>query len=234
LGPLAQASAQKGFLMNRLLLPALTAGIFFCSCVIVLAQETPPPSTLPPPKPVPQETTLPTPTALPVAPDCHHGNPALNILPVEQVHPVHIIEVEEDIGEVRRPGLAIDYKIEKQEIINYVLEKKEVVHLVPCTKMVPCTETDPHTGHCTTVMKEVTEMQPQKDFVFVSVPKTEYLEIKIPYLKEVEEVIPRRTIILRNTTVLQTDIAVVPAPTVVYPDQYLLIPPGCAAPTHLP
>jgi hypothetical protein len=209
--------------MKTLFVPFLTAAFVLCGSLTCLAQEKLP-GELPPPK------TTPPVEGTPVLTDCNHSHPALKILEVEQVKPVQIIEPREVITLVTRPVLEIAYKIEKREIIDLVMEKREVTCLVPCTTLVPCQEIDPHTGCATTVMKEVTEMKPQKEFVFTSVPVKRILEIKCPYLREGKEIIPQRNILLEQRTVLQTEIAVVPAPTQVYPERYLMTPPTCPAP----
>jgi hypothetical protein len=206
--------------------PVVLAGLLFGSSHLCLAQEVPLKPTPPQPTPTPEVAPAP----LPLPEDCHPGHPGLKILEIEQAHPVHIIVPREMITTVTRPSLAIAYREEKHEIIEFVLKPQEITRLVPCTTMMPCQETDPHTGHCSTVMKEITELKPQKETIFVSVPEKQVLVVKVPYLKEVTEDIPQRNILLEQRTVLQNDVAVMTVPTTVYPDRYLMTPPSCPGP----
>ncbi len=216
--------------MKMLYLPIVTTGLLLWGSVACLGQELPrqevPPQEIPPPKPVPAPEVLPA----PLPSDCPTGHPALKILEVEQSRPVQIIVPREVITAVTRPGFVIAYREEKQEIFDYVLKPQEITRLVPCTVTVPCQEIDPHTGQCCTVMKEITQLKPQKEFTFTSVPEKRVLIVKVPYLKEVEEVIPQRNILLEYQTVPQVDIAVLGVPTEVHPDRYLTTPPTCPAP----
>jgi hypothetical protein len=99
---------------------------------------------------------------------------------------------------------------------------------VPCTTMVPETVTDPCTGHCTTVMKPCVEMKLQKDVEFYAVAEEQVETIKVPYIKQIEEIVPRKTVLLEYRTDMQTRGYAVAVPGLPVPhDKWLIAPNPC-------
>jgi hypothetical protein len=167
---------------------------------------------------------------VPAGPGCEESHPSLNVLWMEQRVPVQVLVPREVVTEVLRPSYEIIYRLEKRTVTNVVMKSREVLREVPKTTMVPCTETDPHTGHCSTVLKPVVEMTVRKDVEFYAVPEEKVELVKVPYLREVEEKVRRKTVLLESLTEMQRRGYAVPVPgPEVRPPQWLAAP-GCAAP----
>jgi hypothetical protein len=203
------------------------------------AQEQPPqsergpgkatrPEVLPPPKTTAPPPLLAQPAHGPAPDHCHAPHPGIDVLWVERQVPIQVLVPREVITEVKRPALAVVYRDEKRVVNEIVMKKREVVREVPCTHMVPCTETDPHTGECTTVLKPVVEMKLEKDWEFYAVPAQRVEVVKVPYLKQIEEVVPRKTVVLEYKTEFKKEGHPLPVPTTVYPPRWVITPHVCA------
>ena len=200
---------------DYILIPTIT--LFLGTAAITQAQEGKPGETLPKPK----STGTPL---LYEGPPCTKGCNGIKVLNVEQTKPVRVLIPREVTTTVKRPTLAVDYYKKKCVITEFELKPVKVVRKVPCTIMKPCKVVDPHTGHCSTVMKPFTEVKLREETVFQSVPVKREFEIKVPYLKEVEEEVPQRNVLLEYRTEMQSKTFIVPAPTTVLPDRYYITP----------
>jgi hypothetical protein len=217
------------------LLPTVAVAVLALGAGPVLAQEkreevrpTEKTTELPPPKKLPQPS-------LPLAaPDCEPPHPSLNVLWLERQEPIHVLVPRVEVKEVTRPTLKIVYRDEKRVVTDIVIKSREVLREVPHTVMVPCTETDPHTGHCTTILKPVVETTLRKDVEYYAVPEEHEVTVKVPYVGEGEETVVRKSILLECKTELQKHgyAVAVPGPEVLH-DRWLMAP-CCAAHPPLP
>jgi hypothetical protein len=150
------------------------------------------------------------------------------VLWAEHDVPIQRLEPREVITEIKRPTYVIEYKEVKKQVTDIVIKTREVTREVPCTTMQPCTVTDPHTGHCSTVWQPVTEIKVVKEMECSSVPETREVTVQVPYLKQVEEIVPQKTIILEYKTVMQKRGCPVVVPGgAVLRDRWLVAEPPC-------
>ncbi len=193
------------------------------------AQQKRPAEVLPPPSEVVTSGPV-LPTATPVAaPGCT----AIKPLEVIRTKPVQTLRVREVEVTTNRPTVKIDYRVEKRIIYDTVLKPCEVLKEVPVVTLRPCQVTDPHTGHCTTVMKPVTEMRVEKDTVFKLVVEPREVEVRVPYLTEGVEPVTRKNILIECKTDLEERRFVVPTPTTVVRDRHIINPcPSCVRGHH--
>jgi hypothetical protein len=194
---------------------------------------------VPPPKEKPQEKVqekvpekLPPLVEEPAHSDCHHERPSVKILWMEREVPVQVLTPREVIIPEKYPTLEVAYREVKRKVIEIVMKPREVTREVPCTTLQPCTVCDPHTGCCTTVMQPVTVMKLRKETVFYPAPEEREIVVKVPYVKEAEEIVPRRTVILEYRTEMQKRPSAVAIPGPVFGDRMLLAPKGCEHPEH--
>jgi hypothetical protein len=213
--------------MKMRTITAVTAALIAWGSLPALAQEKNPtkerdvlPEQLPPAKEV-------MPIPAPVE-DCHAPSPTIGGLWFEQQVPVQVLVPRTVVTTERRCAVKIGYHIEKQKVVNIVMKRRLVPHEVPCTTLVPCTETDPYTGHTTTVMKPVVEMKVQNEDEFYAVPEVQEVEVKVPHLVRYEEEVPRKTIVLEYVTEMQKRGYAIPAPVTEHrPPQWLITPHVC-------
>jgi hypothetical protein len=221
--------------MNRALLPLVTLGLLAWGAWTGRAQEpVPPPNELPQPEekippPVPAEGVPPP------APDCHHDktHEGVKVLWLEREVPVQVLVPREIITEEKRPTLEVFYRDEKRKVVEMVVKETQVPREIPFTTVKPCTEICPSTGHPITVMKPCVETRVVKETVFYTVPQEREIIVKVPFIKEVEEIVPRKTVILEYKTELQRRPSALAIPTVEKQTRWLLTPkPPC--PDHEP
>lgn len=182
------------------------------------------------PKEKPADTS-----ALPVLPadGCDKGCPVPKILWVEKDVPIQRLEPREVITEIKRPTVKVEYRDEKRVITDTVFKPREVLREVPCTVLKPVTVTDSCTGHCTTTLEPCTEMKLVKETVFVPVCEERTVTVKVPFLKETEEIVKQKTILLELKTVLQKREYPVAVPGGEVPkDRWLAAPLPCPCPHH--
>jgi len=217
--------------MKKTILPLVTFGLLAWAGRPGLAQELiPPPEKQAPEKPQAEKETVTLPLA-PPEPDCDHGHPGINILWMERQVPIQVLTPREIISPQKRPALAVEFRPEKREVTEIVLKPREVTREIPFTTMKPCTEVCPETGHCTTVLKPCTEMRLIKDVTFYPTPVERTLVVRVPYVKEIEEVVPARTVILEYVTELQRQPGAIGVPTApLPPTRWLMAPQGCPHP----
>jgi|GEM_PF-6096872 len=181
-----------------------------CGCMIgcwallltgASAQERgPQPKELLPPPAAPRED-LPPPAVLPVppplsvpgagSPDCSSGAPCvqrtisvprLTLLEEQKAITVPKLNVQEvAVGQVG--GLAVEYREERQTVLTWTLQPREVVQLVPHTTLQPVTVTDPCTGQCRTEYKPCPTVREMKTTVFDKVPVPRTIIVRVPCLK---------------------------------------------------
>jgi hypothetical protein len=193
------------------------------------AQEIPPrPEKLPAPA-----EPIPTPPPAPVVEACPKPScPVPQALWYERDIPVQILEAREVVQEDRVPTLAIVLHPEKRVVTDVVMKPREVTREVCYTALEPCTVTDPCTGECSTVLKPVPRTRVQKDLEFVAVAQERTVVVQVPFLKEVEEVVPRKTVLLEYKTVLEKKGFAVGIPGEAAPPTRYLVPPPPAPCFH--
>jgi hypothetical protein len=173
----------------------------------------PRPSQLPLPRQVPPKgkeaekvpaSELPAAPALPPlfpalpSPFDAHCQP-IKVLWVERDEPFPALTVREVQTEKKAKTLTLAYKEEKRICTEYVIKPREVETVVSETVMVP----DPSCsagGHCNPVLKPMTQTRLVKKTIFEAVPRTTTIVVRIPYLKEVEEVVTDKAILLEYLT----------------------------------
>jgi hypothetical protein len=214
--------------MKAAILPLVTFGLLAWAGRPASAQDV-----IPPPPQEKQgekqgEKVPPPPPLAPLEPGCDHGHPGVKILWMERQVPIQVLTPREVVVPQKRPTLVVEFKPEKREITEMVLKPREVTREIPFTTMKPCVEVCPETGHCATVMKPCTEMRLVKDVVFYSAPVKRTIVVPVPFVKEVEEVVPTRTIILEYKTELQRRPGAISVPTPPEPQtRWMLGPQGC-------
>jgi hypothetical protein len=88
---------------------------------------------------------------------------------------------EEVVG--KACGLDVEYREQKQIVMEWSLKPREVIQEVPCTTMVPVTITDPCTGQCRTTYKSCPIVRPVKITVYDTVPVERIVVVSVPCLK---------------------------------------------------
>ena len=213
--------------MKRMILPLVTFGMLAWTGLPGLAQE----PIQPPEKITPEKLPAEQVPLAPLAPP-DHSCPGIKILWLERQVPIQVLTPREVIIPQKRPGLGVAFREEKRVVTEIVFKPREVTREVPFTTMKPFTEVCPETGHCTTVMKPCTETRLVKDVEFCPTPVQRTIVIAVPYVKEIEEIVPNRTILLEYKTELQRCPAAIGVPTSVPQTRWLLAPPGCTHPEH--
>jgi hypothetical protein len=187
-------------------------------------------------KPPVKEEPRPAAVELPVtscAGSCEHSCGGIKVLWAEHEVPIQRLEPREVIRTIKRPTFVVAYREEKRTVHDTVVKTRDVERLVPCTTMQPCTVTDPCTGHCTTVLKSVTEMKLVKDVECYSVPVTREVTVKVPYLKAAEEEVKQKMILVDTITVMKKEGCPVVIPSAPVPkERWFLAQPPCAPCEH--
>lgn len=181
----------------RFLTTLLVAGIMLSAWA--RAQEQPREGEKPPEERPPAPTPAPPPCGVTAPPGC----PNVKILWFDRYTPVSVLDPREVITFETVPSLDVVYKIEKQTIEELVIKSREVQQPYTCTTYVPVTVTDPHTGHCTTVMEPRCETKMRTVTVWYAEPEKREIEVEVPYLDKSEELLERRAILLEYRTELQ-------------------------------
>jgi hypothetical protein len=215
--------------MRIQVLPLVAVGMLAWGALASPAQEQGPrPKELPS---VPE--TLPAPAPAPLVEDCHvPPHPVPKVLVYDRDFPVQILVPREVIQVDKVPTLVIAFKPEKRTVTDIVMKPREVSREVCYTTLEECVETDPCTGHCSTVLKPVTRTRIQKDLVFVAVPEERTVEIGVPFLRPAEELVPRKTVLLEYRTVMQRQSFAVGIPGEAAPPIRYLVPPPPEACPH--
>jgi hypothetical protein len=87
---------------------------------------------------------------------------------------------EEAIGYTQ--GLDVEYKPEKQVVVEWLMKPREVLQDVVVSKLLPITVTDCE-GHCHTEFQSCPVVEQRKVTVFESVPEQREVVIQVPHLK---------------------------------------------------
>ncbi len=214
--------------MKKAIVPLVTFGVLAWAWSGTAQEPVPPPKELPP-------SVEPVPPPEPIAPvpslDCHHGeHMGLKILWMERDVPITVLVPREIVTEQKRPGLAVAYRSEKCKIVEMVVKSRVVSRAIPVTIMKPCTDVCPSTGHPITIMKPCTEVRTVKDTVFYTEPVEREIVVQIPFVKEVEETIAQKTVILEYRTELQKRPSALAVPFPEPKPRYLLAPNACEHP----
>jgi hypothetical protein len=189
-------------------------------------------------QPLPEKLpTLPEPVPTPAAPlaeDCHKPFCSVpKVLWYERDVPVHVLVPREVIREDKVPTLALGFRDEKRVVTDIVMKPIEVAREVCYTTLEPCVVTDPCTGHCSTVLKPVTRTRIQKDLNFVAVPVDRTEIVKVPFLRETDEIVARKTILLEYRAEMTKKGFAIGVPSEPAPQpRYLVPPPPPAACPH--
>ena len=216
--------------MRIQLLPFVALGTLTWGVLTCPAQETLPrperlPEVVPPTKAEPPLDGHPRPCA-----------PVPKVLWYERDEPVQILDAREIIQVDKVPTLDIVYRPEKRVVTDMVMKPREVGRVVCYTALEPTVVTDPCTGHASTVLKPVERTRIQKDLEFVAVPVERTEVVMVPYLKEVEELVPRKTVLFEYHTVMQKKGFALGIPSeAAPPTRYLVtpqLPAACAADGH--
>lgn len=183
----------------RILTPLVLTGVLLGGATIK-AQERPPerpPETeaLPAPRPVVEPP--------PIGVRAESGCPNLKILWFDHFKPVSVLDPVEVITEERVKSLDVVYKTKKHTVEEIVIKSREVQEPYDCTTYVPVQVTDPHTGHCSTVLQPHTETKMRTVTLWYAEPVKREIEIEVPYLDVVEDVLYHRSILLEYRTELQ-------------------------------
>jgi hypothetical protein len=178
--------------------------------------------------PVPQPVPSPTPEAAPASLSALPPGCGVKVLWLEHSVPVTRLVPREVITEERRPSLEVAYREEKRVITEMIVKSREVEKQVPCTVMMPVTETCPETGECKTVYKPCTDIRTVKETEFYTVPEQRTLIVRVPYVKPAEIVVVRKAIVAEYRTILQKkeQPVVLPGPEG-RPDRWILAPKVC-------
>jgi hypothetical protein len=143
------------------------------------------------------------------------------------------------VAQERRPTLEIAYREEKRVFIETVMKPREVEREVACATVQTVTEVDPHTGCAVVLSKPCTEIKRVKETVYEPATEERVVIVRTPYLRRVDVVVPRKTLILEYRTDMQRQEYPVRVPCAdwVNRDRVLqapkpLVPPVLAAPSE--
>jgi hypothetical protein len=177
---------------------------------------------------LPQSLDVP---AEPWAADCEHPEPKFDYLFADYFEPAYELVVREIPAAVRRKVIEVDYRTEKRTVTEYVIKSREVEKTILVGVVHPITETDSCTGECKTVMKACSEPRTVKDFEYYTVPEERTLEVKVPFLREVEKVIPSTTSVLEYKLELRPKTHYVRVPFEDIHDRtFIAVKPPCEVP----
>ena len=155
----------------------------------------PPPPTLPALEPAPNET-LPSPT--PISPSCAPPGrtlslPRMTLMEVQEATTIPRLNVREEVvGEAC--GLDVDYKEEKQTVMEWVLKPREVVKEVLCTRMVPFATVD-CTGLPRTEYRAEPIVRAVKLTVYDAVPVERVVVVAVPCLKPGKPLLVKKLVV---------------------------------------
>ena len=153
------------------------------------------------PAPSPAKASA-TPDGQPVPAACDRPCP-MTVRWVERQEPIQVLVPREVVAPLPRKTVVVLYREEKRTVTNMVLRPREVKREECCTTLKPVAVTDPHTGQCTTVLQPVPETRVVRDTVYEAVAVKQVLVVRVPYLREIEEPVPQRTIVLEYQTELK-------------------------------
>jgi len=191
--------------------------------------------TLPRPEKIPEKLP-PTPAPMPplegFPKPCHT---VTKVLWYERDVPVQIIVPREVIQVEKVPTMDLGFRPEKRTVTDMVMKPRDVSREVCYTALEPCVVTDPCTGQCSTVLKPVQRTRIQKDVEYVAVAVERVETVQVPFLRETEEVVARKTVLFEYRTVMQKKGFAMGVPSeAAPPTRYLVTPqlPACAADGH--
>jgi hypothetical protein len=216
------------------MLSGAAAGIL-AAALPCLAQEKPEPL---PERPA-QEKAAPVPEQLPPIVEiqsvpgvhgCDCPAPPWKALWVEREVPLQTLVPREVIREEKQKTLEVLYREEKRTFTEVVIKPREIQRQVTHCRMQPVTVTDPCTGHCTTVMQPVTEVKQVKETIYEAAPEKKEVTVRVPYLKEVDVLVPAKTLLLEQRTEMRIEGYGVKVPAERIPKDRVLVAPAPCCP----
>jgi hypothetical protein len=215
--------------MKITVLPLVAVGVLAWGVAAGLAQEI-----LPNPEKIPgkKQEAVPPPPPPVAGPIEGHPRPCCpvpKVLVYERDEPVHILADREEVRFEKVPTLAIGFRDEKRVVVNMEMRAREVSRIVCYTTLEPCPVTDPCTGQCTTVLKQVERTRIQKDVEYVAVPVEQVVVVQVPVLQPAEEEVEHRTVILEWQTVMQKRAYALSIPSEAPSLRHVVTPPPPAA-----
>jgi hypothetical protein len=143
---------------------------------------------LPPPQVLPSPPVVPPLSPDVVAPSCAPcpartiAVPRLTLMEQQAATTIPQMRVREEVVG-RAVGLDVEYREQKQVVVEWTLKPREIVKDVPCTTMVPVTITDPCTGQCRTEYKSCPVVRQVRLTVYDPVPVERIVVVAVPCLK---------------------------------------------------
>jgi hypothetical protein len=177
---------------------------------------------------------LPAPEELAPA-DCTPPCPDFKILWLEYDVPITRLVPREVISQRKSPTFEVAYRDETREVCETLLRPREVDRVISCITQKEVTEIDPSCGQPVTVKKPVVETRTVKETEYYAVPVTRKVTVKVPYLKQAEEIVTQKTVLLEYRTEMQKQgYALRARGGEVLPDRMIAAPNACEAEAHLP
>jgi hypothetical protein len=149
---------------------------------------------------------------------------------VERDVPLQTLVPREVITEEKQKTLEVLYREEKRTFTEVVIKPREIQTQVTTCRMRPVTVTDPCTGHCTTVLQPVTEVKQVKETIYEAVPEKKVVTVRVPYLKEVDVLVPAKTLLLEQRTEMRVEGYGVKVPAERIPKDRVLVAPAPCCP----
>jgi hypothetical protein len=228
--PEVPVDRERRRMMRRRIFAGLALGMLVLIIRPGAAQEKVPPPKQEPLPPGKKEAPPPLLAPFPPPPP---GSRCIKALILDRMVPIQRLVPREVITEVRTPGQEVAYREEKCVITEMVVKSREITRQVPCTVMKPVLEGCAETGQCTTVMQPCVEMKTVKDTEFYTEPETRTVVVPVPYLKPVEVVVPRKTIVLEYRTILEKRQQAVLVPAEIPQERMVITPkPPCCLDEH--
>jgi len=181
--------------MKIQLLPFVAVGMLAWGVMASPAQEN-----LPRPERLPEAPPATPPVAPPIEGCPRPCAPVPKVLWYERDVPVQVIVPREVIQVDKVPTMDLGFREQKCKVTDMVMKPREVGREVCYTTLEPCVVTDPCTGQCSTVLKPVQRTRIQKDLEFVAVAVEREVIVQVPYLRQVDEFVPRKTVLFEYRT----------------------------------
>jgi hypothetical protein len=219
--------------MNTRMLTVAAIATLLLSALPCSAQLTdlPPLEPVKPPKEgSPPEPIKPPKEVLPLPIVEEHCPTGIRVLWAETDVPLCSLWPREVITMVKQPTFVVAYREEKIKVADIVVKPHVVKKAQLCTCEKEVQVTDPVTGVCSTVKQPVTEERiiEETEYSAVRVERDEV--VRIPYLKKVDELVPRKDLLLEYRTEMVTKGHPVPIPDDVPCSRVFCVPDLCELP----
>ena len=136
-------------------------------------------------------------------PGCDRGG--MKVIWAERECPVRVLVAREIISPVKHKTFVIAYRPEKRIVVDYVVKSREVEKAIECPSLKKVQVTDPATGQCSTVEQPSTEVRIIKELEYRTVREEREIVTQIPYMKEVEEIVPRKDVVMEYRTEMKKE-----------------------------